>query len=81
MFRGNVKNNVGFLLFKLGRFRVARDYLTEARRLAVNAKDKILESCWRDFAKPNKRNSLFSERLNWRTTRALSARQGWPPSR
>lgn len=42
VFRGNVKNNVGFLLFKLGRFRVARDYLTEARRLAVNAKDKIL---------------------------------------
>ncbi len=42
LFRGNVKNNVGFLLFKLGRFKVANVYLTEARRLAVNAKDKIL---------------------------------------
>ena len=42
VFRGNVKNNVGFLLFKLGRFKSASHYLTEARRLAVNAKDKIL---------------------------------------
>jgi tetratricopeptide (TPR) repeat protein len=42
VFRGNVKNNVGFLLFKLGRFRIANDYLTEARRLTINAKDKIL---------------------------------------
>jgi tetratricopeptide (TPR) repeat protein len=42
VFRGNVKNNVGFLLFKLGRFKAANDYLTAARRLAVNAKDKIL---------------------------------------
>ena len=33
---------VGFLLFKLGRFKVASEYLTEARRLAVNAKDRIL---------------------------------------
>ena len=42
VFRGNVKNNVGFLLLKLGRFKAASNYLTEARRLAVNAKDKIL---------------------------------------
>lgn len=42
VYRGNVKNNVGFLLFKLGRFKAASNYLTEARRLAVNAKDKIL---------------------------------------
>ena len=42
VFRGNVKNNLGFLLFKLGRFKVAHEYLTEARRLAVNAKDRIL---------------------------------------
>ena len=42
VYRGNVKNNVGFLLFKLGRFKAASVYLTEARRLAVNAKDKIL---------------------------------------
>lgn len=42
VFRGNVKNNVGYLLFKLGRFKIAGEYLTEARRLAVNAKDRIL---------------------------------------
>lgn len=42
VFRGNVKNNLGFLLFKLGRFKVAHEYLTEARRLAVYAKDRIL---------------------------------------
>ena len=42
VFRGNVKNNVGFLLLKLGRFKAASAYLTEARRLALNAKDKIL---------------------------------------
>ena len=42
VFRGNVKNNVGFLLFKLGHFQAASNYLTEARRLAVNAKDRIL---------------------------------------
>jgi tetratricopeptide (TPR) repeat protein len=42
VYRGNIKNNVGFLLLKLGRFKAANNYLTEARRLAVNAKDKIL---------------------------------------
>lgn len=42
VYRGYVKNNVGFLLFKLGRFQAASNYLTEARRLAVNAKDRIL---------------------------------------
>lgn len=29
-------------MLKLGRFKVAHEYLTEARRLAVNAKDRIL---------------------------------------
>lgn len=42
VFRASVKNNVGFLLCELGRFQAADGYLTEARRLAVNAKDKIL---------------------------------------
>ncbi|HEX7773848.1 MAG TPA: helix-turn-helix domain-containing protein [Pyrinomonadaceae bacterium] len=42
LYRGYVKNNVGFLLLKLGRFKLAQGYLTEARRLAVNAKDRIL---------------------------------------
>ena len=42
VYRGYVKNNLGFLLFKLGRFKVAHEYLTEARRLAVNVKDRIL---------------------------------------
>lgn len=42
VFRATVKNNVGFLLLKLGRFKAANVYLTEARRLAANAKDRIL---------------------------------------
>jgi hypothetical protein len=42
VYGGDVKNNVGFLLFRLGRFQAASNYLTEARRLAVKAKDKIL---------------------------------------
>lgn len=42
VFRANVKNNVGFLLFKLGRLKAANDYFIEARRLAVIAKDKTL---------------------------------------
>lgn len=42
VFRAIVKNNVGYLLLKLGRFKAASVYLTEARRLAVNAKDRIL---------------------------------------
>lgn len=42
VFRATVKNNVGYLLLKLGRFKAANVYLTEARRLAVNAKDRIL---------------------------------------
>ena len=29
-------------MLKLGRFNIASEYLTEARRLAVNAKDRIL---------------------------------------
>jgi tetratricopeptide (TPR) repeat protein len=34
-FRAAVKNNLGFLLFKLSRFEEAHKYVTEARRLAV----------------------------------------------
>lgn len=40
-FRAHVKNNVGFLLFKLSRFKEAHRYLEEARRLTVSVRDKV----------------------------------------
>ena len=40
VFRADVINNVGFLLFKLGRYKEAQKYLHEARRLTVRFKDK-----------------------------------------
>ena len=40
MFRADVINNVGFLLFKLSRYKEAHKYLNEARRLTVRFKDK-----------------------------------------
>jgi tetratricopeptide (TPR) repeat protein len=40
VFRADVINNVGFLLFKLGRYKEAHKYLNEARRLTVRFKDK-----------------------------------------
>lgn len=40
IFRADVINNVGFLLFKLSRYKEAHKYLDEARRLTVKFKDK-----------------------------------------
>jgi tetratricopeptide (TPR) repeat protein len=40
IFRADVINNVGFLLFKLDRYKEAHKYLNEARRLTVRFKDK-----------------------------------------
>ncbi|HEX7333952.1 MAG TPA: tetratricopeptide repeat protein [Pyrinomonadaceae bacterium] len=40
MFRADVINNVGFLLFKLSRYKEAHKYLNEARRLTARFKDK-----------------------------------------
>jgi tetratricopeptide (TPR) repeat protein len=40
IFRADVINNVGFLLFKLGRYKEAHKYLDEARRQTVRFKDK-----------------------------------------
>jgi len=40
MFRADVINNVGFLLFKLSRYKEAHKYLDEARRLTTRSKDK-----------------------------------------
>ena len=40
IFRADVINNVGFLLFKLGDHKEAHKYLHEARRLTVKFKDK-----------------------------------------
>ncbi len=42
LFRAEVKNNVGFLLFKLARLRLAHRYLNEARRLAVVVRDRVV---------------------------------------
>lgn len=40
IYRADVINNVGFLLFKLSRYKEAHKYLHEARRLTVRLKDK-----------------------------------------
>lgn len=40
IFRADVINNVGFLLFKLGHYKEAHKYLHEARRLTAKFKDK-----------------------------------------
>ncbi len=40
IYRADVINNVGFLLFKLGRHKEAHKYLDEARRLVIKFKDK-----------------------------------------
>ena len=40
IFRASVKNNVGLLLYKIGRYKAAHKYLDEARRLSVALKDK-----------------------------------------
>jgi len=40
-FRADVKNNLGFLLYKLSRFKEAHEYLEQARRLRVRVKDKV----------------------------------------
>ena len=41
VFRASVKNNVGLILFNLSRFKEAHRYLEEARRLAVNIRNKV----------------------------------------
>jgi tetratricopeptide (TPR) repeat protein len=41
IYRAHVKNNVGYLLFKLSRFRKAHQYLDHARRLLVSVRDKV----------------------------------------
>jgi tetratricopeptide (TPR) repeat protein len=41
VFRANVKNNLGFMLYKLSRFKEAHRYLEEARRLSVGIRNRI----------------------------------------
>ena len=41
VYRAHVKNNVGYLLFKLSHFRKAHEYLDHARRLLVAVRDKV----------------------------------------
>jgi tetratricopeptide (TPR) repeat protein len=40
-YRADVKNNLGFLLYKLSRLTEAHEYLEQARRLRVRIKDKV----------------------------------------
>ena len=42
LFRADVNNNRGFLLYKLLRFRQAHNYLNEARRLALVVRNKVV---------------------------------------
>ena len=41
VYSAHVKNNVGYLLFKLSHFRKAHEYLDHARRLLVSVRDKV----------------------------------------
>jgi tetratricopeptide (TPR) repeat protein len=41
VFRAHVKNNIGYVLRELSRFRQAHEYFDHARRLTVVAKDKV----------------------------------------
>jgi tetratricopeptide (TPR) repeat protein len=41
-FRADLKNNVGFLLYKLARFKEAHTYLQDARSLASRIRNKVL---------------------------------------
>lgn len=41
IFRADVKNNLGFLLYKVSRFKEAHGYLEQARRLTSSLRDKI----------------------------------------
>ena len=41
VFRADVKNNLGFLLYRLSRFKDAHRYLEQARRLRTSVRDKI----------------------------------------
>ncbi len=42
LFRADVNNNRGFLLYKLSRFRQAHQYLNEARRLALLVRNRVV---------------------------------------
>jgi tetratricopeptide (TPR) repeat protein len=48
VFRADVKNNVGNVLRQLSRFKEAHAYVSEARRLAVSARDKVLTAQFDD---------------------------------
>lgn len=41
IYRAHVQNNLGFLLYKLSRFKRAHEYLDKARRLMVGLRDKV----------------------------------------
>ena len=41
-YRANVENNLGFLYYKINRFREAHEHLDKARRVHVSLKDKVV---------------------------------------
>jgi tetratricopeptide (TPR) repeat protein len=41
VFRADVKNNLGFFLYKLSRFKEAHEYLEQSRRLRNSVRDKV----------------------------------------
>ena len=41
LFRADVRNNLGFLLYKLSRFKEAHEHLEKARRLTASLRDKV----------------------------------------
>lgn len=41
LFRADVKNNIGYLFYKLSKFKKAHEYLDYARRLTLSLKDKV----------------------------------------
>jgi tetratricopeptide (TPR) repeat protein len=41
VFRADVKNNLGFLFYRLSRFKESHKYIAEARRLSIRVRDKV----------------------------------------
>jgi tetratricopeptide (TPR) repeat protein len=50
VYRADVKNNIGLILFNLSRYKEAHNYLDEARRLAVRFRDKARTGIYSESA-------------------------------
>jgi len=69
VFRADVKNNVGFLLSKLSRFKEAHRYLDEARRLFLGFRDKA-----RAAQVDETRAQIFIAEGKWEEAEAVARR-------